>query len=419
MLPFAFRWNRSFCGFLLLTTDHLVLIHLSCVAYFCGEMQLLCALLWPFIMSEASKSLLASTDHGQLGPIGPDYFGFYTREIMELLSQDEDPLPSTSRTSELTRKKCGGVRGKDTIDTSGRGNVSSFSNSIGAGFTDFKKERLRSLLRQGVFGLAPEVDEMLDPVIAMCQLQSQVRNRKCSPNVNEVACKGDAEQVPRKKLKTSIYSSHSSLKHGSCREGSVSNGIDSKSLDAALSEKEMSNFKKNCAHCHCQNTSQLTSPNRPKVDDDLQFLLESDSSEVEETVKKYSDELFATVISRTFRFYVLKAFHPFIDIVCGLVSGWSPELTGHMEQKLEELLNTVVSRCRPMTRPEKQELRKLIQKLPQNNLARVVEIVQHSKLADSRPSDEYFVDLEKEDNVTLWRLFYYVKAVEKARELLL
>lgn len=98
-----------------------------------------------------------------------------------------------------------------------------------------------------------------------------------------------------------------------------------------------------------------------------------------------------------------------------------------------------------MTRPEKQELRKLIQKLPQNNLARVVEIVQHSKLADSRPSDEYFVDLEKEvqklktwheflesilnfnpvqnivfqDNVTLWRLFYYVKAVEKARELML
>lgn len=111
-------------------------------------------------MSEASKSLLASTDHGQLGPIGPDYFGFYTREIMELLSQDEDPLPSTSRTSELTRKKCGGVRGKDTIDTSGRGTVSSFSNSIGAGFTDFKKERLRSLLRQGVFDLAPEVDEV-------------------------------------------------------------------------------------------------------------------------------------------------------------------------------------------------------------------------------------------------------------------
>lgn len=48
-------------------------------------------------------------------------------------------------------------------------------------------------------------------------------------------------------------------------QGSVSNGIDSKSLDAALSEKEMSNFKKNCAHCHCQNTSQLTSPNGPKV----------------------------------------------------------------------------------------------------------------------------------------------------------
>lgn len=369
-------------------------------------------------MSEASKSLLASTDQDQEGPIGPDYFGFYAREIMELLSQDEDPMPSISRTSELTRKNCGGVRGRDTIDTSGSGTVSSFSNSIGAGFTDFKKERLRSLLRQGVFDLAPEVDEMLDPVIAMCQLQSQVRKRKCSSNVNEVACEGDAEEVPHKKLKTSIYSSASPLKHGSCREGSVSNGIDSESLDAVLSEKEMSNFKKNRAHCHCQNTSQLlTNPKGPKslcnaclsrhgkdkdlhsdsnmgadkengqVDDDLQFLLESDSSEVLETVKKYSDELSATL--------------------------------GHMERKLEELLNTVVSRCRRMTRAEKQELRKLIQKLPQNNLARVVEIVQHSKVADSRPSDEYFVDLEKEDNVTLWRLFYYVKAVEKARELLL
>lgn len=33
------------------------------------------------------------------------------------------------------------------------------------------------------------------------------------------------------------------------------------------------------------------------MDDDLQFLLESDSMEVEETMKKYSNELSATVIS--------------------------------------------------------------------------------------------------------------------------
>lgn len=59
---------------------------------------------------------------------------------------------------------------------------------------------------------------MLDPVIAICQLQSQVRKRKCSSNVNEVACEGDAEQVPHKKLKRSIYYSASPLKHGSCRE---------------------------------------------------------------------------------------------------------------------------------------------------------------------------------------------------------
>ncbi|KAJ4729341.1 Transcription factor like [Melia azedarach] len=365
-------------------------------------------------MPEASKSLLASTNHDILKP---DYFGYYTREIMELLSQDEDFLPFASRTSEFTKRDYGGVRSMDTSKDSFNGIFSSFSNSIGAELSDIKKERLKSLLRQGVFDLTPEVDEMLDPVISMCQLQSQLR-RKCSSNVIGAAAEGDAEQVPHKKLKTSSSSSSANtLNGGSCREDSVANHIDSKSSDAALLEKEISNFKKNCVSCHFQKSSQwITGPEGPKslcdacrsiygkerdlhsdsnmvadkengeVNDDLQFLLETNGPQVDKTVKKYSDELFAKL--------------------------------EHMEQQLEELLNAVMSKCRPMTRAEKQELRKLIQMLPQRNLNRVVEIVQHSKLAETRSSGELFVDLEQEDNVTLWRLYYYVKAVEKAGELL-
>ncbi|XP_044465116.1 uncharacterized protein LOC123195469 isoform X3 [Mangifera indica] len=218
----------------------------------------------------------------------------------------------------MSKRNCGNVRGEDSTDGSGSGASSSFSNSIGAELSDFKMERLKSLLREGVFDLSPEVDEMLDPVIAMCQLQSQIRNRKS-------ASKGHAVEVPFKKHKrsssfssTSIPGHPNPLNSGSCKE----------------------------------------------VDDDLQFLLENNSLQVEQMTKKYSDELLETL--------------------------------GHMEKQLEELLNAVVSKCRPMTLSEKQELWKMIQKLPPNNLDRVVEIVQHDKSAEPLSSDEYFIDLEKE-----------------------
>ncbi|KAK1568331.1 hypothetical protein Q3G72_023213 [Acer saccharum] len=367
-----------------------------------------------FVMSKASKSVLGSTSPGE---VGPDYFGYYACEIAELLSQDEDSVPFTSQTSELYRRK----RGKDTTENGCNGD-SLFNNSIGTGLSDSQLERLKSLLRQGVFDLTPEVDEMLDPVVATCQLQTQLRNKKCFSS-DAGAVEVDAA-VPRKKVKTSSSSSSTNidpdagpLKSGSCREGLVSNRIDSESVDANVLGKEIPNGKNNCVQCHTKETSLLKCGSaEPKdlcdacriairketdfhsgsninadkengeVDEDLQFLLENDSSLVEETMKKYSDELSARL--------------------------------GYMELQLEKLLDDVVSKCRPMTRTEKRELRHLIQKLPPNNLGRVVEILQHNNMAETRSSSELLVDLEKEDNVTLWRLYYYVKAVEKARELL-
>jgi hypothetical protein len=96
-----------------------------------------------------------------------------------------------------------------------------------------------------------------------------------------------------------------------------------------------------------------------------------------------------------------------------------------------------------MTLTEKQQLRKLVQKLPPKNLDRIVEIIQRGKPTEAQSSDEILVDLEKEvnkmrehfiwilfrianpsknvvqDNTTLWRLYFYVEAVEKARVLAL
>lgn len=51
--------------------------------------------------------------------------------------------------------------------------------------------------------------------------------------------------------------------------------------------------------------------------------------------------------------------------------------------------------CRPMTHTEKQQLQKLIKKLPPKKLDRVVEIVQRSKPIESQDHDEIFVNLEE------------------------
>ncbi|KAJ8645797.1 hypothetical protein MRB53_007545 [Persea americana] len=89
----------------------------------------------------------------------------------------------------------------------------------------------------------------------------------------------------------------------------------------------------------------------------------------------------------------------------------------HMEQHLEEFLDAVMSRCRAMTHIEKQLLCKRIQRLPAKALDRVVEIIKHRKPSERHACDELHVDVEEEDNVTLWRLHYYVEAVEIANDL--
>ncbi|XVF57912.1 hypothetical protein PTKIN_Ptkin07bG0020700 [Pterospermum kingtungense] len=264
---------------------------------------------------------------------GPDFFSFYAREIVDLLLQDES-TPLASNASELSQGEYGVVNGKDAGPL--------FENNIGVGLSDSKKRRLKGLLRQSANDLSMEVDEMLDPVVSMCQLRYKIRSKSLVNSASD----GDAAQVATKKPKLSASCSSTSIGGNSCPAKSGS----------------------------CE-----------EIEDDLEFLLKNDNQLlVEETTKKYSDELLSTLV--------------------------------HMEQKLEETLDAVTSKCRPMTRPEKRQLQKLIQKLPKENLIRIVEIIQHGRSA-GEPCEEIFVDLEKEENVTLWRLYYYVEAVEKAKML--
>ncbi|XP_004304680.1 PREDICTED: uncharacterized protein LOC101314011 [Fragaria vesca subsp. vesca] len=261
-------------------------------------------------MSQAAEDVDGLSKRRKLGP---DYFGYYTHEVVELLSRNEDASPFASKSSDVSQSRRVEVIGEDRIENGDGVSGSLFSNSLGNELSEFTKERLELLLRQGVKVLAPEVDEMIEPVVGMSRLKSRLESRKC-----------------------------------------LSRGASS----SCSSSKE--------------------------VDDEWQSLIQSNSLQVEEAVKKYSDQYYSEL--------------------------------GHMEQQLEKILDTVMSKCRPMTIHEKHKLGNLIQKLPPENLDRVMEIIQNSNPAHTSSSDEVHVDLEKESNVTLWRLFNYVKAVEKARK---
>ncbi|KAK3012830.1 hypothetical protein RJ639_010422 [Escallonia herrerae] len=433
-------------------------------------------------MSEASRGLNTSTEQRK---VGPDFFGYYAREVAELLSQDEDFLPFASQIPDLAGITHGVVREKDITKhiydgkegSSSSDCVSLFSDAIGAELSEFKKERLKALLRQSVVVLTREVDESLEPVLNLRRLQAYVAAKKSSSSLVNATCEGDAVQPPLKKLKLPSSSSALSnpphltpgscslggelLKHfiqgvsrdinGSrwgflfnlllwrvvklakpratllhvlrfgcmvqrtCLEGQYSGITDQGSLneDTGVGVPGEVGVKKQCTSCQTTETSEwrsglgglsaffdLTSNEEQRelllestvgadkeneeVDDDLKFLLENAPTVVEEKMKKQYDELSASL--------------------------WG------MKQKLEELLDTVMCNCRPMTRPEKQQLKQLIQKLPPRNLDRVVELIQRRDPQENYKNDEIHVDLEDKDNVTLWRLHHYVEAVDNARK---
>ncbi|KAK8275292.1 hypothetical protein V6Z12_D10G127600 [Gossypium hirsutum] len=89
---------------------------------------------------------------------GPDFFSFYACQIADLLSEDKNTL-SNSNASELSQGKYMVVNDKESMDCSPKDVDSLFENNIGAELSDFKKGRLKGLLRQSVNDLSMEVDE--------------------------------------------------------------------------------------------------------------------------------------------------------------------------------------------------------------------------------------------------------------------
>lgn len=122
--------------------------------------------------------ILGSSADVKKNELGPDYFGYYKHEIVKLFSQKEDFLsPFTSKGSESSVKTCAKVKIEDVRNYTCNnreangcsGSVSLFSDGIGEGFSDFKKEKLKASLKESVKAWNHEVDEVdLDLCFCVC-----------------------------------------------------------------------------------------------------------------------------------------------------------------------------------------------------------------------------------------------------------
>ncbi|CAI9090150.1 OLC1v1024859C1 [Oldenlandia corymbosa var. corymbosa] len=264
-----------------------------------------------------------------------DQFGFLSREIVDLFAQNEGALAFCSETLDYVGKESGVPKKNQLIDIrlksydlrrdSGTVDpVPLFAEPMGFQLSDLEKERLTALVRRGLFSVSAEVDSIVKAVIGICRLQSIRRNEE------------------------SLSKHHEAPKD-------ANTGHDALNWQKSLPSAEM--------------------------DGDIRFILNSESSKVEQLVQKHSAQLLDRV--------------------------------EQMKQKLEEFTDLLLSKFRPMTLTEKQKVQKLIQNLPPKNLDRIVEII----VRDKPCTEEIHVDLEEQSNVTLWRLYFFVVAVESARKL--
>ncbi|XP_019183504.1 PREDICTED: uncharacterized protein LOC109178325 isoform X2 [Ipomoea nil] len=291
----------------------------------------------------------------------PDYFGFYKCEIAELLSEDEDFLPSSLQIPVSAENLNGNKASHRRKECNGASSSSLFSNCIGPEVSGIKMVQLKSLLRQGVFALSEEVDEASD-----CQDVGVSASRGEISNNTENRCTESHTEAPQGR------SSPEGTKpfHNACRPDG------DKGTESLLMNEKNSD---------CLLGINVGAAKEDQDVDDLPFLLQNDSSTVEEVLKKHSDDL-SVMLEK-------------------------------MEQKLEELLDIVMSKCRLMTLSEKQQLQRMIKNLPPRNLDSVVKIIQRHRKSNANSCHEIHIDLEKEDNVTLWRLYFYIEAVENAKKL--
>ncbi|KAI3947585.1 hypothetical protein MKW92_016619 [Papaver armeniacum] len=269
-----------------------------------------------------------------------------------------------------------------------------FSDSFRPGLSHISLKNLKTCLKQGVTDLSKEVDQMVEPVLGMHKITSSLKDKE----------RGIVSSLPSKKQKSSSSSTPISTPTRSDSIGPQSSaqwsqGWEGKRCSNCSSPRTPqwrvgpSGAKTLCNACGIRYKKQKAVSDAEGAEDDtesvndvLLALLEDGGMQAKEALYKHNDEL--------------------------------AKQLEHMEQKLEELLDIVVSKCRQMNIAEKQQLRNLIQTLSPKNLDRVVQIIKRRKLPKGGQSFyELNIDLDKEDNGTLWRLYYYVRAAENAKRL--
>nr|XP_043607371.1 uncharacterized protein LOC122579293 isoform X2 [Erigeron canadensis] len=222
---------------------------------------------------------------------GPDLFQYYIRGVCELLS----PVDNFSPSSRLVGAGSGSFRDRDGNEKNRPAGFDGlFCNAVGNELQGHVKTRLMAMLHQCVVSLNREVDEVVDPVLAMHQLRGLLAPAMIHDNNQDVKGEIETESRARKRLKVSNLKGES--EYGDC----------------LIQTKKIPYYYKD-ENGPCFRPSSRNDKENGEVNDDLQILLVNKGS-AKKKMEKHSAEYSATL--------------------------------GRMEEKLEELLDMVITTCR-------------------------------------------------------------------------
>ncbi|XXG49453.1 hypothetical protein AAC387_Pa02g3637 [Persea americana] len=299
------------------------------------------------------SKIIRSSTDVKQNELGPDYLGYYKHEIAELFFQNEDLLSPSTS----------------------KGSESSMKTCAKVEVEDVNNHSCNNREAKGYSGSVSVFKDGIGEGL------SDFKKEKLKASLKESvhALNHEVDEVVDQILVMHKVRTQQGERNRSC---CCSGGFDKKTSrhlckKQKISSATVSNGISRDARSGLQSSG--------GVSKDFQALLETNGLQSEEALRRSSGDLLTKL--------------------------------EHMEQHLEEFLDAVMSRCRAMTHIEKQVLCKRIQRLPAKALDRVVEIIKHRKPSERHACDELHVDVEEEDNVTLWRLHYYVEAVEIANDL--
>ncbi|XP_038987358.1 uncharacterized protein LOC103719834 isoform X2 [Phoenix dactylifera] len=153
---------------------------------------------------------MSKDSYAKQNELGPNYLGYYKHLFFELFSQNEDiELPLSGSNSEPSAGYSDDVRRIHNQDKGWKGKSCStsgsfFAGGIGEELSEFKKEKLKSIIHESAVCFNQEADEVFGQILSAFQAESDRRKKELLPGCASASDEDMSEPNCGRKRKASF-----------------------------------------------------------------------------------------------------------------------------------------------------------------------------------------------------------------------